>query len=118
MQVIKNYASGSGKLTPDNEPDLLFLDRAKKTLALCEVKTPCMIKREVFSGQLRKFALRCEKENAAFYLCIPAQSLGAVLTLMSETAIFEKLVEKKLFRLFTFNATPDGFTAEVEEVQP
>lgn len=114
--VIRNYASGSGKLTPDNEPDLLFLNKGK-LLALCEVKTPCMIKREVFNGQLKRFAERCEKATAVFYLCVPSQSLGAALTLISETRVFEKLAKKKKFRLFTFNANSDGFTAELEEVQ-
>ena len=117
LQVIKNYASGYGKLTPDNEPDLIFFDENNKTIALCEVKTPDTINKEVFNVQLKKFALRCERENACFYLCTPAQSLGAALAFISETKIFEKLIERKLFKLFTFSATPEELEGKIEEVQ-
>jgi hypothetical protein len=117
LEVIKNYASAVEKLTPDNEPDLVFLGNGRKTVALCEVKTPCMIKAAVFDSQLKKFALRCERANAPFYLCVPAQSLGAALVLIAESKVFQRLIKRKLLRLFAFTGTPENPTAEIEEVQ-
>ena len=97
VKVTRNYAGGIEKLTPDDEPDIVFKDAQGNTLALCEVKTPCMINRDVFTGQLEKFAKHCERKKVPFYLCVPAKSLGAALVLISETGVFEGIIKQNLF---------------------